>query len=300
MERILYQIYRITAPDGRCYVGCTSQTLNERWRQHRLRARDGKHDGHPFYHLINEIGEDKFTVELIEMTSDKKESQELEIKHIAEVPEEKRLNLSRGGYYDSTDAGLIFWEHLSEDEKAAFREKLSEIKKANDWTDYDALHRGLAEWRKVHPKEAYLNGRRAIRIANRTCPTKQEDHESKAETPEERRRRLRWRYKQREVRAENAAANWAGYSSEKRAAIAAKISETRKRRNAELSQEERNQMVAEARKHIDRSKQGIAASQGIKRFWEELRKDPERYHEYISRRSATCSRTMKEKYHANV
>jgi hypothetical protein len=31
---VIYTLYLVTAPDGRQYVGCTSQTIPERWKTH--------------------------------------------------------------------------------------------------------------------------------------------------------------------------------------------------------------------------------------------------------------------------
>lgn len=254
---------------------------------------------HPFYSLINEIGADKFRLELLETTTDEKESQELEIKYIAEVPDQLKLNKSRGGYYDEIDGSRFFWDNLTPEDREVYLKKLSDIKKESDWTDYKKLHEQLDQWRKTHLRYAYENGRRAIRIANRTNPTKQKQRPHEPETQEQRKRRLMWRYNQSKARSINTTKNWEGYSEEKRESIAKKISESRKQWAANLSQEERNQMVATARSHIDRKKQGAAASKGVKKFWEELRKDPVRYQAYIEQRRKTFSQTMRAK-HANV
>lgn len=52
MERKKYIIYRVIAPDNRCYVGYTSMDLSERWRHHKKRAINGEAPKHPFYNAI--------------------------------------------------------------------------------------------------------------------------------------------------------------------------------------------------------------------------------------------------------
>ncbi len=69
---------------------------------------------------------------------------------------------------------------------------------------------------------------------------------------------------------------------------------------SEMSESERRAVTEKARASIDRKKQGAAASAGIKRFWEELRKDPDRYQEYIGRRTGTLKRKLKERCNENV
>ena len=43
------------------------------------------------------------------------------------------------------------------------------------------------------------------------------------------------------------------------------------------------------------NKQGKAASEGLKRWWADLKADPERYQEYMDRRKNTLSKTLKKK-----
>lgn len=42
---MIYTLYRVTAPDGRAYIGCTSQTIAQRWATHLKTYRDFPIDG---------------------------------------------------------------------------------------------------------------------------------------------------------------------------------------------------------------------------------------------------------------
>ena len=55
------------------------------------------------------------------------------------------------------------------------------------------------------------------------------------------------------------------------------------------------EQLERARNAIDRSKQAPAASKGLKKFWEDLKKDPVRYKDYIERRKQTLKATNASK-----
>lgn len=136
MER-KYSVYKITAPDGRYYIGYTSMSVKERWRYHKRNAADNRFSEHPFYRLVNEIGPDSFETETIAVFDDRYEAMAMEERLISIAPKELSLNLSAGGINDASEGGRIFWERLNADpeKKAAFLRKLSEVKKADDWTE---------------------------------------------------------------------------------------------------------------------------------------------------------------------
>lgn len=289
MERKHFTIYRATAPDGRSYVGCTTQTLKERWRQHKMRAIHSPDYDHPLYNLIREIGADAFTLEALEGTFEESLAMELEIHHIANTPESLRLNVSRGGYYDEIDGSRIGWAHVNStpEKRQAYIEKLSTIKKENDWTDYAKLTEKSLNWRHEHPKEAYRNSRRAIRIATKALTRKKKEPE-----PEDRKKQLMRRYNEHKARSIAAASGWARSSPEAIEERKQKIRDKAVQRMACLSEDERREITAKARAAIDRKKQGAAASAGLKRYWEDLRKDPERYKAVMdARREKRCAPT---------
>lgn len=90
---------------------------------------------------------------------------------------------------------------------------------------------------------------------------------------------------------------WAERSESEKREIFSAISETLKRRvdeDPEFRQAQRERMLA-ARAKGDVKARGRAASRGIKQFWEDLRKDPERYADYIDRRRQTLKETNRRK-----
>lgn len=109
------------------------------------------------------------------------------------------------------------------------------------YDDWDAAQLAK-QWREDHPVQAYLQSLRASRIARNKKPRK-----AKKERAPNRMQSIRRR--KRAVRKV-----WAGRSEEERRAIAKKISESLKRRNAALTAEEkaaRDEQLAQARKHIN-------------------------------------------------
>lgn len=295
MER-QYTIYRITAPNGMAYTGYTSLPVKERWRTHKARAQSGDSPNHPFYKAISEFGSDCFTVEMLETASGIYAALALEKKWIAACPENKRLNLSPGGADDAQFGRQLFWERMNAnpEEKAAYLKKLSDAKRANDWSDYEALNALSRRWRHDHPREMYYMAYRASRIARRRSGKAID--EPHVETQDERKRRLMWKYKRSEMTRRNATEQWAGISDEKRKEICEKIAASQRARMSAITDPDERRMITErARASIDREKQGPAASAGLKRFWEELRKDPARYQDYINRRRTSLKATLERK-----
>ena len=288
-------VYEITGPEGKKYIGYTSMRLSERWRHHRKRASDGGAVEHPFYQAIRKFGAGSFHIMELETTDTREKAMQLEMKYIAAVSPEQSYNLTRGGFFDSQDANRLFWERINKDpvRREEYIRKLSQIKKAHDWTDYGDLVRKAAEWRKENPKEAYRLSYRAVRIANRKngrpSPSDvKQDNQSLKE-------RLRHKYCCHEIKSEIAKNNWASYNPEKRQRIAQKISKQRQEKCAVMSLEEKQKMTVKARASIDREKQSLASSEGLKRWWSKLKSDPEKYHEYMSRRSESLSRCLERK-----
>lgn len=62
---MIYSLYKVTDPNGRCYIGCTSRTVEQRWQDHRGFS---AHIGYPrnkIGHAIERFGKEAFTVEHI-------------------------------------------------------------------------------------------------------------------------------------------------------------------------------------------------------------------------------------------
>lgn len=90
---------------------------------------------------------------------------------------------------------------------------------------------------------------------------------------------------------------WAARSDERKREIFDKISNTLKAKNRndpEFYEKQRRGMLA-ARAKGDVRQRAAAASKGIKKWWDELRSDPERYNDYIQRRKATLQATNRSK-----
>lgn len=178
---------------------------------------------------------------------------------------------------------------------AEYKAKLSRTKKDSDWSDYDSLAQKAAEWRKQHPKEAYHAAHRASRIAARSMT----QVPAKEEKP--RKDRLRGRYRRADVAREQAEKQWDARTDQQRAELAEKIAGSmRGYWDGIADPVERSRKTEAARAAIDREKQGAAASRGLKAFWVELKKDPERYRDYIERRKASLHDTLQRKNGQNL
>ena len=112
--------------------------------------------------------------------------------------------------------------------------------------------------------------------------------------------RLMWKFNPEEAKSRQSRANttkvWSERSPEDITAIGAKISDAAKANWERIKDpDERSRKTEAARSAIDRAKQGPAASKGRKKFWEELRQDPERYREYMGRKTKSINAAKKRK-----
>ena len=79
---------------------------------------------------------------------------------------------------------------------------------------------------------------------------------------------------------------WERLNQEEKELIHEKISSTlikRYKNDNELKKNNEEQLKS-ARKNINREKQAKAAREGLKKFWEDLKKDPERYEQHMMKR----------------
>lgn len=246
---------------------------------------------HGLYNAIRKYGPHAFTLEVADTASSKQEAQRLEKKHIAAADKRFLYNISPGGEADGEFGGKLFWAAINEnpDAKAAYLRKLSDVKTSDDWSDYGAMAAAAAQWRKQNPKEAYRLARRGTRIANRGIRPKSEDARSLKE-------RLMWKHKRGDMVSKSTTAYWQSIDDTTRAAISEKASAASKAQwGAITDPAERAKLTEKARSSIDRIKQGKAASEGIKRWWAELKADPVRYASYINQRKRTLKKTLKDK-----
>ena len=297
-DRKIYSVYRITSPSGRQYVGYTSMDLMDRWYRHKSHAKEPGADQHPLYQEIRAYEGQGFTIDLLYVTDNRITALGQEERFIASTQGALSLNLSPGGNNDASEGGKVFWERINAEpqKREAYLKKLSDVKKANDWSDYDDMSRKRDEWRRAHPREAYKKAYRAIRIANKAAGRRAPSEPK--EDPMPLKERLLRKYKPGVVKSKRMVETWAGRTEEEREAINGKISQSKKQYMQTLTDEERKASTEAARKAIDVSVQGPAASSGLKNFWRELRADPERYAEYMRRRSATFKATMQKRKEA--
>ena len=290
-----YTVYKISTPAGNIYIGYTSQKLKDRLRQHRYKALTGQCIGHPLYDAIRKCNGEGLTIEPICCVNDRNTAMRLEEENIALTSSEQSANLTRGGRYDGTDAAGAFWKKINADAegKTKYLETLSKRKLDDDWSDYDKLTDAAEQWRKDNPKEAYRISYRAIRIANKKngypppCYVECDNRPLKE--------RLMHKFKLNKVKSDYVTQVWSRRTVEEKKAIGKKIGEAQKRHMNNLTKDEKREATKKARSSIDRTVQGPAASKGLKNWWTELRKDPERYNAYIASRIETQRRNREMK-----
>lgn len=305
-----YIIYSLTAPSHEVYIGMTGTSIERRWAAHKRRAFVDQYES-PLYEAIRIYGADAFTISELETAVDKPEAQKKEkfwIKKFRDLGV-GLYNQSDGGETDAKFGSIAAWERINatSETREAYLRKLSEVKKANDWTDYEALSEAQREWRKENPRLAYKQARRALRLATRASRSAShgpvfQTEEAKHKMSESHKRywaeapasvRLRKTIASREA----ATKQWAKRTDEEKEALSKAISEThreRYRQNPEIRKQVSAQLQ-EARKNVDREKQGKAASKGLKEWWAKLRADPEAYKAHIARRAATLRKTNESK-----
>ena len=282
-----YTVYKITSPRGKVYIGYTSQDLKTRWRQHQVNALPQNAQDRLMVKEIKEFNGEGFCIENICVTNSKRDAMGIEEAYIAAIPADISLNMTRGGRYDGVDGSAIFWSRINADpeRRLAYLKKLSDTKKREDWTDYGALQDARLKWRHLNPRRAYKNAYRAIRLAAKAQGNPPPCHINTDTRPLK--ERLLCKFKLSEFRRQYMNEVWANRTKEEKDTIGRKIGEAQKKHMAGLSQDERQLVTEKARSAIDRGKQGPAASKGIKAWWAELRKDPERYTAYIEQRKKT-------------
>lgn len=223
MER-KFTIYQIVSKgSGKSYIGCTKQKLSERWRQHVLRAFREQYAS-PLYEAIRTEGRDGFSILALEEAHTLEDGYALESKYIAVISPDMCYNQSKGGLDDASAGSKKAWGNINRtpETRAAYIKKLSEVKKANDHTDYADLQRKGEIWRKNNPKIAYKMSARALRIANR----KRVRTTPKADAPLK--ERLLLKHKNISLsKSRGVAKMWANRSAEQRAAVSANIAKAK-------------------------------------------------------------------------
>jgi hypothetical protein len=205
------------------------------------------------------------------------------------------------GKIAQSEAARLFWSSLDEDPeaRAAYIQRLCDAQQARGPEAHAHLPKRGQKWQKENPREAYKIAMRALRCAmkvNTTTGAKQAKRDELAARPLK--ERLLAKHKGVHLSHVRATTKiWAGRSEEEIKEIGQKIGESLKNTlasNPELKAKNA-ELIMEARKKIDKSVQGPAASRGLKKFWEELRKNPVRYKEYMDARTASLMETIGEK-----
>lgn len=85
------KIYKLKCPDGRFYLGFTTQTLEQRLKKHISKSREEREKGRKIYRYINSIGWENVCIELLHTISGKNKSELLALE--SKVIEEHFLEL---------------------------------------------------------------------------------------------------------------------------------------------------------------------------------------------------------------
>lgn len=245
-----YTIYKITSPEEKIYVGVTKNTLLARLRQHFTLAL--KRPTYPMYESMLTHNFKGFVIEPLERCMGRAEALLLEREYIAAIGIENLYNTSTGGSPGNPNGFKVY----------------------------------NAKWRADNPKEAWKITHRAMRCAaaaNTTSGVKKELREGReARTLKE---KLLEKHKRKYARRQKAVTNiWAQRSELQTEEIGAKISTSLKNKHLADTDYRANNLVklSSARDNIDRKKQGAAASRGLKKYWEDLKKDPVKYEQVMA------------------
>lgn len=297
-----YFIYRITSPSKKVYIGLT-KNIKERWRAHKGKAHRSKRKRHPLSDAILCYGDNNFQIKELSIFEDIKAAKKEEVKQIAQynaTDRSKGYNISPGGEYDGAFGSKIFWEKMYLDPKAfaAYRSRLSKACKKRGPTNLEAL----LKYQKALPaKERWKRAYRASRVSARNKSPRQKGgtlttgHIAKMvaggkqawiDKPESEKRRHAISSRER---AKN---QWGKRTNTEKTEVSNKISSTLKEKyacNPDFKKKNLKQIKG-ARSYIDRKVQAPAASKGLKLFWAEIKKDPERYQAYLQARTETRRR----------
>jgi hypothetical protein len=128
---------------GRKYIGLTSRSMNERWKDHVYAAKSSKGGRWHFPNAIRKYGKDAFSHEILkENIKTLEEANELEKEYIKEFDTrnlEKGFNLTEGGEHSLIQDQHSFREKASESAKnmwkiPGMRERISKKNKAHIFT----------------------------------------------------------------------------------------------------------------------------------------------------------------------
>lgn len=298
-----YHIYRLTSPSGKHYVGI-SKNVKERFWSHLRVAREGKK--HPLYDAMRKHGASNFKIETMLTFPVLEDALIAEIAAISLFESTDRrygYNLSPGGEYDCFTGSKAFWDSMYADPVAfkIYRAKISATHKRRGALGLIDCSGILAFQATLPTREKWRRAYRASRISRRTgerSTTAGRKNSGNpvavkaawAALPESKKRRHAIASRER------AKVQWANRTEAERADVASKIAKSVKALHGDPEYHARFlQVAAKGRAVMDRKVQGAAASKGLKGFWAELKKDPEKYAAYIEARKATLKTTLEAK-----
>lgn len=291
----MFYVYVITGPGGKQYVG-VSKNIKERWRSHVRRA-FVEARRHPLYDAIRKHGVDCFNVAEVAAFETQEAALLCEVFEIAVRRANSRehgYNVSMGGEYDCIDGPRIFWERMHADPVAfeKYRTNLCAAQRKRADAGLITCEALVAYNAAKTPRERWAQIHRATRVARRTPHRKGGPKVASGNADAV---RAAWEAQPPSVKKRHAiecrkraTEQWAKRTPEQKADVAAKIAASVRALSDNPAYRERNLAgLAKGRKSMDRAKQGAAASEGLKRYWRELKADPERYAERIAQQVAT-------------
>ena len=188
-------IYKISFPNGKCYIGFTTRTIKERWVEHNKHAKAG--NTRRLYNALRKYNMvDTFQMIVIDTAETEKELCEKEIAHIeihnSHYKRGYGYNMTDGGdgirgYFDDPEARQKQSEILKkyfEDPEA--RQKLSEAKKKYFKDNPEAI-RKYSEAQK----KRYEDNPEAIRKNSEAQKKRYEDPEERRKTSEANKKRYK-------------------------------------------------------------------------------------------------------------
>lgn len=161
----IWTVYKHTAPNGKCYIGCTCKEPKSRW------GHGNNYNTQPFYEAIKEFGWDNIKHEILYQTEDEEEGLNKEIEYIAlykSADPKYGYNRKTGGRYGGG-------YHMPEE----FRKKISLVTRGRKLTDKQK--EVLRKWQKEHPeniKRAMQASAEARRGTHRSEETKRKISET--------------------------------------------------------------------------------------------------------------------------
>ncbi|MCB1509798.1 MAG: GIY-YIG nuclease family protein [Hyphomicrobiaceae bacterium] len=280
-----YLIYTAESPSGRRYVGITGTSLKRRWAAHVRRAVSGAI--HPLASAIRKYGAENFGLAVLEVVADKATAQRRERFWIeclrANGPD--GYNISPGGEADGEVGAARLKELMLDPEWRA--NHLAKLREACRGRQPIHLPAAAEAWREMNVREAWRIARRASRIAaaGRARPDPRFGAWGRLRIDSTKVATARRSHFARL----KAIGQWGRRTKADTAALGAKIGRSLKAHHARHP-ERVAASIATARRHIDKRHQAERASAGLKRWWAELRADPERYRRYLEQRASTRRR----------